>query len=123
MIRPTARTVLIFAAGIPLALLVVAYDARLFVFSFNYGILVLLAAGTDIMLAFPALILALSIVTFRGRSAQNVILALSVESARGFEVLRTVFFDGDRASHRPSRDRPIRAELVAEDKIELFEGV
>jgi uncharacterized protein (DUF58 family) len=52
MIRPTARTVLIFAAGIPLALLVVTYDARLWVMSFNYGILVLLALGTDVMLAF-----------------------------------------------------------------------
>jgi hypothetical protein len=48
-----------------------------------------------------------------------VILALSAESARGFEVLRTVFFDGDRASPRPPRDRPIRAELVAEDKMPI----
>jgi uncharacterized protein (DUF58 family) len=53
MIRPTGRAVLIFAAGIPLALLVVIYDPSLWVLSFNYGALVLLAAGTDILLAFP----------------------------------------------------------------------
>lgn len=39
-----------------------------------------ISTATDIMLAFPALILALAIVTFRGRSAQNVILALSILS-------------------------------------------
>lgn len=39
-----------------------------------------ISTGTDIMLAFPALILALAIVTFRGRSAQNVIIALSILS-------------------------------------------
>ncbi len=39
-----------------------------------------ISTGTDIMLAFPPLILALSIVTFRGRSATNVIFALSILS-------------------------------------------
>jgi uncharacterized protein (DUF58 family) len=61
MIRPTGRTVLIFAAGIPLALLVVTYDARLWVPSFNYGILVLLAAVTDLLLAFPPRLLNMKI--------------------------------------------------------------
>jgi uncharacterized protein (DUF58 family) len=53
MIRPTGRTVLIFVAGIPLALLIVIYDPSVWVLSFNYGVLVLLAAVTDLMLAFP----------------------------------------------------------------------
>src|SRR5216684_6925353 len=53
MIRPTARAVLIFVAGIPLALLIVIYDPSLWVLSFNYGVLVLLAAVTDLVLAFP----------------------------------------------------------------------
>src|SRR5258705_308925 len=47
LIRPTARAVLIFVAGIPLALFVVIYDPSLWVLSFNYGLLVLLVAGTD----------------------------------------------------------------------------
>jgi hypothetical protein len=49
----------------------------------------------------------------------HVIPALSAESARGLEVLRTVFFCGDRASPRPPRDRPIRAQLVAGDKMPI----
>jgi uncharacterized protein (DUF58 family) len=52
MIRPTGRMVLIFSGGIPLALLVVVYDPALWVLSFAYGALVLLATGTDVLLAF-----------------------------------------------------------------------
>ena len=53
MIRPTGRALAIFVAGIPLALLVVIHDPSLWVFSFNYAVLVLLAAATDALLAFP----------------------------------------------------------------------
>jgi uncharacterized protein (DUF58 family) len=51
MIRPTARMVLIFVGGIPLALFVVIYDPAFWPLSFNYGVLVLLAAVSDFMLA------------------------------------------------------------------------
>ena len=51
MIRPTGRMVLIFVGGIPLALFVVIYDPALWPLSFNYGILVVLAAASDVMLA------------------------------------------------------------------------
>jgi uncharacterized protein (DUF58 family) len=51
MIRPTARMVLIFAGGIPLALFVVIYDPAFWSLSFNYGVLVILAAASDFMLA------------------------------------------------------------------------
>ncbi len=53
MTRPTGRTVMLFACGIPLALFVVIYEPGLWVLSFNYAALVLLAAGTDRLLAFP----------------------------------------------------------------------
>jgi len=53
MTRPTGRAVAIFAAGIPLALFVVIYNPGLWPLSFNYAILVVLAAATDAMLAFP----------------------------------------------------------------------
>lgn len=53
MIRPTSRTVFVFVCGIPLALLVVIYDPDLWVLSFSYGALVLLAAVSDASLAFP----------------------------------------------------------------------
>ncbi len=61
MIRPTGRAVLIFVAGIPLALFVVIYDPSLWVLSFNYGVLVLLAAGTDALLAFPPRLLSVKV--------------------------------------------------------------
>src|SRR5262249_59499428 len=48
--RPTGRAVLIFACGIPLALLVVVYDSSLWALSFNYGLLTLLVIGTDALL-------------------------------------------------------------------------
>ena len=63
MIRPTGRAVLIFAGGIPLALFVVIYDPSLWVLSFNYGLLVALAAVTDVLLAFPPRLLNVKIVT------------------------------------------------------------
>jgi uncharacterized protein (DUF58 family) len=50
MIRPTARMVLIFVGGIPLALFVVIYDPAFWPLSFNYGVLVMLAAVSDFML-------------------------------------------------------------------------
>jgi uncharacterized protein (DUF58 family) len=51
MIRPTARMVLIFVGGIPLALFVVIYNPAFWPLSFNYGVLVILAAVSDFMLA------------------------------------------------------------------------
>ncbi len=61
MIRPTGRAVLAFVCGIPLALIVAIYDPSLWVISFAYGALVLLAALTDASLAFPPRLLDLKI--------------------------------------------------------------
>src|SRR5579864_5894579 len=63
MMRPTARMVLIFAAGIPLALFVVIYSPALWLLTFNYGILVLLAAASDLLLALRPAGLAVRITT------------------------------------------------------------
>src|SRR6202163_2228824 len=63
MIRPTARMVLIFVGGIPLALFVVIYDPALWPLSFNYGVLVILAAASDLMLALQPRGLAVRIAT------------------------------------------------------------
>ena len=63
MIRPTRRAVLTFAAGVPLSLLIVSYDATLWPLSFDYGILVLLAMASDALLAFPKRLLDLAVVT------------------------------------------------------------
>jgi uncharacterized protein (DUF58 family) len=53
MIRPTLRALLIFAAGIPLALLIVLYSPGLWVLSFNYALLVLIVGASDLALACP----------------------------------------------------------------------
>jgi uncharacterized protein (DUF58 family) len=63
MIRPTARMVLIFVGGIPLALFVVIYDPTFWPLSFNYGVLVVVAAASDFMLALQPRSLAVRVVT------------------------------------------------------------
>jgi uncharacterized protein (DUF58 family) len=63
MIRPTGRMVVIFVAGIPLALFVVIYDPAFWPLSFNYAVLVILAGLTDLMLAPLPRALAVRIVT------------------------------------------------------------
>jgi uncharacterized protein (DUF58 family) len=53
MIRPTARAVVVFAAGIPLTLLVVILQPGLWGLTFDYGILALIVIASDALLAFP----------------------------------------------------------------------
>jgi len=53
MIRPTARAVLIFVGGIPPTLVAVIYDPDLWPLSISYGVLVLVVAASDLMLALP----------------------------------------------------------------------
>jgi uncharacterized protein (DUF58 family) len=54
MIQPTRRAVLIFGAGVPLALLLVSVAPSAWVFVLDYGVLVLLAILADMLLACPA---------------------------------------------------------------------
>ena len=63
MIRPTARLVLIFVGGIPLALFVVIYNPALWPLSFNYAALVMLAAASDFLLALRPRALSVRIAT------------------------------------------------------------
>ncbi len=51
MIRPTLRLLLIFAAGIPLALLIVVYKSGLWALAFDYALLVLIVGASDLALA------------------------------------------------------------------------
>jgi uncharacterized protein (DUF58 family) len=53
MILPTPLAVIIFAAGVPFALILLVVDPDLWGLSFNYGFAVLVAIATDAMLAFP----------------------------------------------------------------------
>jgi uncharacterized protein (DUF58 family) len=53
MIRPTGRAVVVFAAGIPVALLVVILAPDLWWVALDYGALALVVIATDALLAFP----------------------------------------------------------------------
>jgi uncharacterized protein (DUF58 family) len=53
MIQPTPRALLIFAAGIPLALLIIVYNPGLWALSFDYALLALLIGASDFALACP----------------------------------------------------------------------
>jgi len=52
MIRPTGRAVVLFAVGIPAALLIVILAPALWWLTFDYGALVLVVIATDALLAF-----------------------------------------------------------------------
>jgi uncharacterized protein (DUF58 family) len=88
MIRPTARAVLIFAAGIPLALFIVIYNPSLWVLSFNYGLVVVLITGTDLLLALSPRSLGVKVTTpdrlYIGENgAITVTLTASAAGTRG----------------------------------------
>jgi uncharacterized protein (DUF58 family) len=92
MIRPTARMVLIFVAGIPLALFVVIHDPALWPLSFNYGLLVVLAAASDLMLALQPRGLAVRIATpdrlsIGDRGAITATLAAGYRRSVSFELI------------------------------------
>jgi uncharacterized protein (DUF58 family) len=53
MIQPTLRAFMIFTIGVPVALFLVIYEPDLWLWSFDWGAFVLVAIGTDLMLAFP----------------------------------------------------------------------
>jgi uncharacterized protein (DUF58 family) len=91
MIRPTARMVLIFVAGIPLALFVVIYDPALWPLSFNYGVLVILASASDFMLALQPRDLAVRIATPDRLSIGERGAITATMAAAGFR--RTVRFE------------------------------
>src|SRR5262245_37995635 len=63
MIRPTLRAVLIFAAGIPLAVFVVIVDTDFWPLSFNLAALVLVTIGIDALLGLTPRRLDIRVVT------------------------------------------------------------
>jgi uncharacterized protein (DUF58 family) len=61
MIKPTRRAILVFAIGIPIAMLVLAYDRTLWPFSIDAGLLVLVAMASDWAIGFPKRLLQVDI--------------------------------------------------------------
>jgi uncharacterized protein (DUF58 family) len=100
MIRPSLRAVLIFTAGLPAALFLVIYNQALWPFSFDYGVLALLAIATDAFLSLPGRYLRLEVA---------VPERLFIGEAGAVAVTLPAL---------PYR-RPVRVELLAELKGEL----
>src|SRR5579862_8416430 len=61
MTVPTLRAVVIFAAGVPLALLLAVAAPHLWYLAFDYGFLVLIATAGDALIALPRRSLATTI--------------------------------------------------------------
>jgi uncharacterized protein (DUF58 family) len=99
MIQPTLRAFTIFTVGVPLALFLVIYQPDLWLWSFDWGVFVLVAIATDLMLAFPRRMLRVSTA---GPDSMQV-------GERG-AVTVTV----EKAPHR----RPVRFEFVREQRPE-----
>jgi uncharacterized protein (DUF58 family) len=106
MIRPTARAVLIFAAGIPLALFIVIYNPSLWVLSFNYGLVVVLITGTDLLLALSPRSLGVKVTTPD---------RLYIGENGAITVTLTASGAGTRGGLRRER-RTTRFELIAEQR-------
>jgi len=97
MIRPTARLVLIFVGGIPLALLAVIYNPALWPLSFNYAALVMLAAASDFLLALRPRALSVRIATpDRVAIGERGVIAATLAA--------------------PAYRRSVRLELIAEQR-------
>jgi uncharacterized protein (DUF58 family) len=100
MIRPTRRAVLVFAAGVPLGLLVVSLAPGAWMLAINYAVLVLLAIGADALLACPP---------------QRLIIAIETPD-------RLVIGQPGHISvtiEAPGHRRPMGLELLAEQHGEL----
>jgi uncharacterized protein (DUF58 family) len=103
MIQPTLRAFTIFAAGVPLALFLVIYDPALWLWSFDYGALVLIAVATDAVLAFPRRLLQVTTVMPDGlqvgeRGAVTVTIAQTPHRRpTRFELVREQRPDADPA--------------------------
>jgi uncharacterized protein (DUF58 family) len=61
MIRPTGRAVAVFAAGIPVALLIVILAPQLWWVALDYGVLALIVIATDALLTFPPRLLSVKV--------------------------------------------------------------
>ncbi len=53
-LRPTLRAVLLFAASIPVAFIILAFDPAKWIFAFNFAVLVLVALMIDAAICLPA---------------------------------------------------------------------
>ena len=90
--KPTRRAVLIFALGVPLALLLVTADETLWALSFDYGALVLVVMAADAALALPRRLLLVTVAPpERLYIGESGAIAVTLASRRRYP--RTVRFE------------------------------
>jgi uncharacterized protein (DUF58 family) len=102
MMMPTARAALLFAGGVPIALIAIAIDPALWTLSADFALLVLVAVAADALLAFPARQLVL-----RTRPPGHLVIGQS--GALAIEIVKT-----------PYR-RPVELEVRLEQRGDLDE--
>jgi uncharacterized protein (DUF58 family) len=103
MIRPTLRGVLVFAGGIPLALLIVSADSSLWALSFDYGLLALLVGASDLALACRWRSLKVNVATpSRLYIGERGATALSITAGRFRRVVRFQAIAEQRGELEPS---------------------
>jgi uncharacterized protein (DUF58 family) len=128
MIRPTGRAVVLFAGGIPLALLVTILAPGLWGLTFDYGILALIVIASDALLAFSPRLLdakvALPDRLYIGeRSAVAVtIAATSYQRTVRFEVLAEQRGDLEAVEAATAELNPPHAARVALKLVPLRRG-
>jgi len=83
VIRPTGRTIFLFALGVPLALFLVIYDAALWPWSFDWGALVLVVAATDAAFVLPLRLLPIAAhAPERIYLGEEGVVAVTIDAAR-----------------------------------------
>jgi uncharacterized protein (DUF58 family) len=128
MIRPTGRAVVVFAGGIPLALLVAIMEPGWWGLAFDYAILALIAIGSDALLAFPPRLLDVRVAVpdrlyIGERSAVAVTLAAtSYQRAVRFDVLAEQRGDLEPAEIATAEAAPGHATRAALNLVPLRRG-
>jgi uncharacterized protein (DUF58 family) len=104
MIAPTPRAVLVFALGVPIALLAVVVDPGLWALSVSYGFLVLAAIATDALLAVPRRALAVEVAApDRIHIGESGTLAVTIGATRRLRATRFTVLPEQRGPLDPAR--------------------
>ncbi len=131
MIQPTLRAFTIFAVGVPLALFLVIFEPGLWLWSFDYSALVLVAIGTDLVLVFPRRMLQVKVaapdslqVGERGAVTVTIAQAAHRRPTR-FELVREQRPDTDPDERvvvelAPGRDAQARFPLFAQRRGHMY---
>src|ERR1051326_3207819 len=112
MIQPTLRAFTLFTIGVPVALLLVIYQPDLWLWSFDWGAFVLIAIGTDFLLAFPRRMLrGTAAARESGQRGERAAVTVTLEPTPPPRPTRFELVRGQRPD--PDPDERIETELLA----------